>query len=233
MHFLAHKPSHDLELFFTVAWAIWFNKNKVIHDDLCSSPSQIWQMAKILLEDFNDTASSDFCTPNPSQLHSWSPPPPGVLKINVDGSSSDLEDSSCIGVIIRDYKGKTVAAFCKPLQSHFPTELAEVFAVEQGISLARELQLSRVMLESDALSVINVINDSTFGTSYGHIIQDISHAQSSFDFCSFKHLNRSFNSAAHELAQFARRNGSAHLWKGVTPPFLDPIVQSDMLLFPA
>ena len=39
LHFLAHKPSHDLELFFTVAWAIWFNRNKVIHDDMCSSPS--------------------------------------------------------------------------------------------------------------------------------------------------------------------------------------------------
>ena len=188
-------------------------------------------MAKIFLEDFNDVASSEFCTPSPFQLHCWSPPLPGVFKINVDGSSSDLEDSSCIGVIIRDCKGKTVAAFCKPLQSHFSAKLAEVFAVEQGISLARELQLCRVILESDALSVINAINDSTFGTSYRHIIQDISHAQSSFDFCSFKHLNRLFNSAAHELAQFARRNGSAYLWKGVTPPFLDPYVQTDMLLF--
>ena len=94
-------------------------------------------MAKISLEDFNDAASSEFCTPSLSQLHSWSPPPPGVLKINVDGSSSELEDSSCIGVIIRDCKGKTIAAFCKPLQSHFSAELAEVFAVEQGISLAR------------------------------------------------------------------------------------------------
>ena len=229
MHFLTNKPSHDLELFLTVAWAIWFNRNRVIHNDMCSSPSQVWQMEKNLIEDFNDAASSKLCSPKPSHLHSWSPPPPGVFKINVDGSSSDLEESSSIGVIIRDCKGHTVAAYCKPLQSHFSAELVEVFAVEQGIFLARELQLSRVMLESDALSVINAINDSTFGTYYGHIIQDISHAQSSFDFCSFKHLNRSFNSAAHELAQFARRNGSINLWKGVTPPFLDPFVQTDML----
>ena len=108
-------------------------------------------------------------------------------------------------------------------------ELVEVFAVEQGLLLARELQLSRVMLESDALSVINAINDSTFGAYYGHIIQDISHAQSTFHFCSFKHLNRSFNSAAHELAQFTRRNGYVNLWKGVTPPFLVPFVQTDLL----
>ena len=186
-------------------------------------------MAVNLIEDFNVATSSEFCSPRSSHLHSWSPPPPGVFKINVDGSASELENSSNIGVIIRDCNGHTVAAYCKPLQSHFSAELMEVFAVEQGLLLARELQLSWVRLESDALSVINAINDSTFGAYYGHIIHDISHAQSSFDFCSFKHLNRSFNSAAHELAQFARRNGSINLWKGVTPPFLDPFVQTDML----
>ena len=51
--------------------------------------------------------------------------------------------------------------------------------------------------------------------------------------CSFKHLNRSFNSAAHELAQFARRNGIVNLWKGVTSPFLVPFVQSDLLRYSA
>ena len=229
MHVLIHKPSHDLELFLTVAWAIWFNRNKVIHEDKCSSPSQVWQMAKNLIEEFNEAASSDLFTPRPSQLYSWSPPPPGVFKINVDGSSSDLGESSSIGVIIRDCKGQTVAAFCKPLQSHFSAELVEVLALEQGIFLAWELQLSRVMFESDALSVINAINDSTFGTPYGHIIQDISHAQSSFVFYSFKHLNQAFNFAAHELAHFARRNSSVHLWKGFTPSFLEPFVQTDML----
>ena len=95
----------------------------------------------------------------------------------MDGSASELEDSSSIGIIIRDCNGHTVAAYCKPLESHFPAELVEVFAVEQGLLLARELQLSRVMLESDALSVINAINDSSFGAYYGHIIQDISLAQ--------------------------------------------------------
>ena len=95
--------------------------------------------------------------------------------------------------------------------------------MEQGILLAQELQLPRVMFESDA------INDSGFGTPFRHIIQDIIHAQASFEFCSFRHLNRAFNYAAHELAQFARRNGTSHLWKGVTPSFLETIVQADML----
>ena len=100
--------------------------------------------------------------------------------------------------------------------------------MEQGILLAQELQLSKVMFESDALSVINAINEFAFGTPHGHIIQDISHAHQSFVFCSFRHLNRAFNGAAHALAEFARCNRTVHFWKGVTPSFLVPIVQADM-----
>ena len=169
MYILVHKPSHDLELFLTAAWAIWFNRNKVIHEDKCSSPSQVWQMAKNLIEEFNEAASTDLYTPRPSHLYIWSPPPPGIFKIKVDGSSSDLEESSSIGVIIKDCKGQTVAAFYKPFQSHFTAKLVEVLALEQGILLAQELQLSQVMFESDALTVINAINDSAFGTPYMHI----------------------------------------------------------------
>ncbi|XP_075640622.1 uncharacterized protein LOC142612410 [Castanea sativa] len=150
---------------------------------------------------------------------SWTPPPPGVFKINVDGASSDLEGISNIGVIIRDCKGGTIVALYKPLQTHYSADLVEVLAMEQGVLLAQELQLPHVIFESDAIIVINSINESAVGTLNGHIIQDIIHAQASFIFCSFKHLNRAFNYAAHELAHFARRNGSTHLWKGVNPSF--------------
>ena len=42
MFILAHKLSQDLELFFTAAWAIWYNRNRVIHEGKCSSPLQVW-----------------------------------------------------------------------------------------------------------------------------------------------------------------------------------------------
>ncbi|KAL0012711.1 hypothetical protein SO802_007819 [Lithocarpus litseifolius] len=101
--------------------------------------------------------------------------------------------------------------------------------MEHGILLAQEMQLTHVIFESDASNVIDTINDSALGSSVGHIIQDIIQAKASFVFCSFRHLIRDFNYAAHELALLARRTGSHQLWIGVTPPFLDPIVQADML----
>jgi len=96
-------------------------------------------MAQNSIKEFNDAATIDLFTPRPSHMYSWSPPPPDAFKINVDESSSDLEESSSIGVIIRDCKGQTVTTFCKPLQSHYTTDLVEVLAMEQGILLAQEL----------------------------------------------------------------------------------------------
>ena len=132
--------------------------------------------------------------------------------------------------IIRDCKGDTIAALCKPLQSHFSTELVEVFALEQGVLLAQDMQLTREMFECNASNVINAVNYSAIETPFRHIIQDNIKAQTSFSFCSFRHLNRAFNYAAHELASFASRNGSFQIWRDVTP-FLDAIVNADLQLY--
>lgn len=45
--------------------------------------------------------------------------------------------------------------------------------MEQGVLLAQELQLSRVILESDALAVIQAINDNSTGSDLGHMLQTL------------------------------------------------------------
>ena len=129
-------------------------------------------MARSSIEDFSDATHTTLSTSRPPIYCCWSPPPPGVFKINVDGASSNLEGIFSIGVIIRDCKGETVVALCKPLQSHYPAELVEVLAMEQGILLAQELHLPCVMCENDASNVVNAINDSATRTPFGHIIHD-------------------------------------------------------------
>ncbi|XP_030958321.1 uncharacterized protein LOC115980180 [Quercus lobata] len=229
MYFLTHKSSHVLESFLTIVWTIWYNRNRTIHKDICSHPSQVWQMARNSIKDFTNVAYTNLPSSRPTLSSCWSPPPPGVFKINVDRASSELEGTSSIGVIIRDCKGDTVAALCKPLQSHYPAELVEIIALEQGILLAQEMHLPCVLCESDASNVVNAINESATGTPYRHIIQDIIQAQASFAFCTFRFLSRAFNYAAHELAQFAHKTDSHQVWYGVTPSFLESIVQADLL----
>ena len=140
-----------------------------------------------------------------------------------------MENSSSIGVVIRDSFGQVVAALSKPLQPCFTAELSEVMTLEHGVLLAQEIQLSRIIIESDSLNAIQAIHDKATGSSYGHIVQGILQVSESFETCLFKHLSRNFNSVAHELAQLARRSRPQHVWIGVTPPCVTSFIQADMM----
>jgi len=113
--------------------------------------------------------------------------PPGIHKVNVDGTSSEQDSFSSVGVVIRDSKGQVVATLCLLLQSYNSAELTKVFALEQGVLLAQELQLPRVIFESDSLAVIQAINDKALGSNFGHLIQGILQVCDSFEAYHFKH----------------------------------------------
>ena len=149
--------------------------------------------------------------------------------MNVDGASSEQDNFSSVGVAIKDSNGQVVAALCLPLQSYYSAELTEVFALEQGFLLAQELQLPRVIFESDSLAVIQAINDKAMGSTFGHLIQGILQVFDSFESCHFKHLSRNFNTVAYEIAQYARRTGSHQIWKGVAPSFVLPFLHSNLV----
>ncbi|XP_023878442.1 uncharacterized protein LOC111990905 [Quercus suber] len=130
------------------------------------------KLAICTLEDFRKATSLDLLPPRQSATR-WMTPPQGVFKINVDGATSDQGRNSSIGVIIRDCNGQVVVAFSKYSHGRFVADQVEALVMEQGILLAQELQLSCVILESDALAVIQAINDNTTGSDLGHILQGV------------------------------------------------------------
>lgn len=95
------------------------------------------------------------------------------IKINVDGTTSDDGRPSSIGVIIRDSQGFSISASSRVLSSPFPTETTEALAIQEGVLLASEMGLSNVILEFDALSIIQAVNEGNVGGEFGHIIQNI------------------------------------------------------------
>ena len=216
-----------LEYFFAIAWAIWHNRNLLVHNEKGLSPLQVWDLARSVLEDFHE-ANDVLCSTKQSSNDGWISPPPGFFKVNVDGASPlDGKGISGVGAIVRNDEGKVVAALCKALPVCFPAEWAELFALEQGVLLAQQLAISNVVFESDAASVIQAILQDLCGGVAGHIIQGIQRAKSSFASCSFSHVKRAHNGAAHKLAQFAKWNNASHVWKDNFPLFLDSLLQSD------
>ena len=86
-----------------------------------------------------------------------------------------FDNLSSVGVVIRDCKGCVVAILYKPLQACFPAELTEITALEHGVLLAQELQLSRVIIESNSLNAIQAINDRATGNSSKEFFRRVIH----------------------------------------------------------
>ena len=48
--------SRDLELFFGVAWAIWYNRNKIVHESSSQFPDHIWSYARKYIQEFKSAS---------------------------------------------------------------------------------------------------------------------------------------------------------------------------------
>ena len=147
----------------------------------------------------------------------WTPLPLGVLKINVDGATFEDGRNSSVGAVIRDLCGAVIAACVKFLQGQFSVSEVEALAMESGILLAQGMKLSRIIVESDALSVVSSVNGAFIEGSIGHLIQGTLALLSSFTSWKVNHVNLDYNRFAHELAHPARRNEDSQVWIGVLP----------------
>ena len=104
----------DLEFFFRAAWAIWFNRNRIVYESSSQISDHIWGFAKKFILESRSALSANSQRLSRSE-GIWCVPPPGVFKINVDGATSESEKNSSVGVIIRDVAGNIIAACCKYL----------------------------------------------------------------------------------------------------------------------
>ena len=213
--FIDSGMSADLALFFFVMWSIWGNRNQAIFGDST-------------LLDYTDARLSFLSALPPAPAH-WTAPPAGFFKINVDGATDVGGGNSCIGVVIRDSSGFPIGALSRVLPSCLPAEITEAYALLHGVLFASEMQVHQALFESDALSIILDLTSEVSGSVFGHILEDIRAASSSFSFCSFHHLKRDGNRAAHSLAQEAKSSGQSKIWKGIPPPCIQDILSDDLL----
>ena len=217
----------DLETLFVTAWAVWYNRNQVVHESICSPYFQIWNLAFRTQVDFKNVALFCMFQQQHSSDVGWAAPPPEVYKKNVDGATVGNGCRSTVGVVIRDCRGLVVATACRVLNGDYGVAVIEALAVEEGIRLATEMELQRIIVESDACVVVDAINQSNDNGEFGMVIHGSLDSLHSFRSWKLRHLKRDYNRAAHELAQFAKSSGISQCWVGIEPPNIRQVLLLD------
>ncbi|XP_021722930.1 uncharacterized protein LOC110690413 [Chenopodium quinoa] len=176
--------SSELLTFVAYAWATWSYRNSVVFENP-------WQCRDVgvlgflrLVKDYKSYATAvNVCPPAAVSRSTWKAPSAGLIRVNSDAAVIS-ETSSSIGAVLRNDQGVIVPARVKRFMGKPPVKVLEAMAARMGVQTARELGFSKVELESDALSVINLIKSHKIGKAPVDLVVDDIRSMS-MDFESF------------------------------------------------
>ncbi|XP_060182117.1 uncharacterized protein LOC132611756 [Lycium barbarum] len=131
----------------------------------------------------------------------WHKPSPNWIKLNVDGCSKGNPGSAGGGGIIRDHTGKMIKAFVE-FYGQCSNNVAEANAIWKGVNICKDFGLPRVVVESDSLLIINILNGRLklpwkIREIMSKIMRDTSHGE-----FVFIHIYREGNSTADMFANW-------------------------------
>ncbi|KAJ0008336.1 hypothetical protein Pint_29768 [Pistacia integerrima] len=181
MVFLSKLEEKHLAEFGVVVSKIWQRRNEFTFKHHISTPSQIIHHATQeldMLKSLHQTRTSPNAHPqilDPS-LPRWQPPPEGKFMATMRMKKTMFPDA----------------------------HLAESFAALQAVILAADIRINQIILEGDALQVVNdLLRDEENWGQAGLISMDTKAISRNFQTFSVHHVKRASNVIAHSLAKDA------------------------------
>ncbi|KAK3211119.1 hypothetical protein Dsin_015825 [Dipteronia sinensis] len=104
----------------------------------------------------------------------WKAPMVGMYKLNKDAALDMRQLCVGMGLAIRDHAGNVMATSAQRIDASFTPQLAEAIAILRGLQFAIETGLFPILVESDALEVVNLVNSaSEISADFGLVVCDI------------------------------------------------------------
>ncbi|KAL6269566.1 hypothetical protein ACE6H2_026477 [Prunus campanulata] len=113
-HVISMGLNFDLEVFAYLSWLIWFDRDARMHGQKVRHPDDLYATAHRLSVEFISANTVHVRTHPPSYTH-WCPPPPGKLKLNVDGACSTSVWKRGLGAVVRNVHGDLMSAISVPI----------------------------------------------------------------------------------------------------------------------
>ncbi|KAH9660157.1 reverse transcriptase domain-containing protein [Citrus sinensis] len=132
----------DLELLGATWWITWNARNRLLFKGEKINSNASAAKAQAIVEAYQRVKhgrSSQAANREDKKHHQWTPPPAGSFKINVDAATNVEAKTIGLRAVIRDDKGRVVAAAVKPSRLSWDVQFAEAEAVELGLQVAKEV----------------------------------------------------------------------------------------------
>lgn len=125
-----------------------------------------------------------------------------MLKINSDATFDNKSNFSCSGVVIRDDKGNLLGGSYRKHAASSSLS-SEALALREAVALAKNLNLEKVVFESDCLELVKACRGEIIKDEIAIIVKDINILRQGFSCCGFMWCSRKGNELAHNIAHLA------------------------------
>ncbi|KAL2939333.1 hypothetical protein RDABS01_000165 [Bienertia sinuspersici] len=215
----------QLEAFAMVTWSIWNARNDLIFEDHYCSPEACYNKAMDLLQEFQRVNNTALNREKRRTEAKWQPPKDDVIKVNFDAAISTEFDRVGLGIIGRDVEGKVMFAMARTMCNKWESEMGEARAALEAIETARREGCTKIILEGDALVVIQALQQHTMrGGPVQLMVEDSIALCKNFESVSFSFCLRECNQAAHRLAKWAVSSFCDEVWYEGGPTWIHDIV---------
>ncbi|KAL4368393.1 hypothetical protein GQ457_05G012340 [Hibiscus cannabinus] len=160
----------------------------------------------------------------------WIKPGPGQVKINVDGAWLVERRVAAIGVIARDHQGMMIDGCAMQVAGAHSAETVEACTFSTGVRMAIAKGWENVVVEGDAMSIINRLKDPGQDLSVvAYFLVDTKAALQTHPGFIVQHIARDANRATHSLAHFRFSTIFYFYFDVIMPDAISNIVISDAI----
>ena len=159
-------------------------------------------------------------------------PEPKFVKVNVDATFFENERSGATTVVIRDEKGKFLAAQCTFIPHVVDVVSCEAQAMRDGLVLANSLGFPRVEAELDSTTVVEQCSGQNRWWDVAAVLfaEGVEMA-SMIGKVKFRHCGRETNQVAHVLANYCYCNKLSRSWTNDPPDCVISKLLNDVIPF--
>ncbi|XP_073019474.1 uncharacterized protein [Primulina eburnea] len=223
----------EFEKFAIQTWAIWKERQNLIHDD--SRPRMAgdvsWSLS--LLTEFQKAKAIDQHSVSGHSTRDdrrWMAPDAGTFKLNVDACVNDISSQYSIAGVLRDCQGRLLLAFGKQISQPLSVAHGELLAIREGVKLVYEMNFRDFLVVSDSVLAVQAVNAVQDDLGYvGACASDIKILVQAPFISGIIYEPRLSNIVAHNLAKFSLSSPSSFVWlNGDFPHWLVEFVMNDL-----
>lgn len=150
----------------------------------------------------------------------------------MDGATFAKRNAAMVRVIIRDDKGRVIAALSKKIPAPLGAVETEAKAFESGLQFAKDIGIQDLILEGDSLTIYRaLVGLSLSPTSLDYVVKGLQYFCREFRQISFSHVQSQGNRMAYLLTKHSKDIVDYFTWMEENFCFLEQVLIHVVLSF--